>query len=104
MAARAIHQSDLEVWYEVIKPVRVTTTDGEPVAADSSDIDITVPDGHRIVAHAVKAGGTAPDCLPVNAERVLPSHDLWALARLRNSGLCQACSATPLRRCPPATA
>ena len=48
MAARAIHQSDLEVWYEVIKPVRVTTTDSEPVAADYSDIEITVSDGHRI--------------------------------------------------------
>lgn len=93
MAARAIHQPDLEVWYQVIHPVRVTTTDGESAADDYSKIEIIVPDGHRLVAHAVKAGGAAPDCLPVNAERVLASHDLWALVRLLKTEMCQACTA-----------
>jgi hypothetical protein len=93
IAARAIDQPDLEVWYEVINPVRVTTVDGEPPADDYSNIEIIVPDGHRMVAHAVKAGGAVPKCLPGNAERVLPSHDLWALTRLRKTEVCQACTA-----------
>lgn len=93
MAARAIDQPDLEVWHEVINPVRATTVDGEPPADDYGNIEIIVPDGHRMVAHAVKAGGAVPGCLPGNAERVLPSHDLWALARLRKTEACQACTA-----------
>lgn len=92
-AARAIHQPDLEVWYEVVNPVRATTTDGKPAAEDYSNIEIIMPDGHRMVAHAVKAGGAAPDCLPANAELVLPSHDLWALTRLGRTEVCQVCTA-----------
>jgi hypothetical protein len=38
LAARAIDQADLEVWYEVINPVRVTTVDGKPPAADYSSM------------------------------------------------------------------
>lgn len=92
-AARAIDQPDLVVWYEVIAPVRVGTVDGGPVMDDYSDLTMTVPEGHRMVAHAVRAGGTPPECLPSNAEMVLPSDDLWALSRSvsRSTAVCQAC-------------
>jgi hypothetical protein len=92
LAARAIDQPDLVVWYEVINPIRVVTVDGEPAAADYGNIAIITPDGHRMVAHAVRAGGTAPECLRGDAELVLPSDDLWALARLCEIELCQACA------------
>lgn len=92
MAARAIDQSDLVTWYEIIDPVRVTTVDGGPPADDYSNIAITVPDGHRTVAHAVRAGDAVPECLPRGAERMLRSHDLWALARLREIEVCRACT------------
>jgi hypothetical protein len=93
MAARAIDQPDLEIWYEVVNPVRATTPYGEPAADAYSNIAIIVPDGHRMVAHAVRAGEAAPECLPGGAEQVLPSHDLWALARLPEIEICQACTA-----------
>ena len=89
----AIDQADLEVWYEVVNPVRVTTVDDKPAAADYSNLKIVVPEGHRMVAHAVRAGEAVPECLPRNAERVLPSHDLWVLAGLRKVEVCQACTA-----------
>src|SRR5262249_15086951 len=82
IATRAIDQPDLVTWYEVINPIRITTVDGAPTADDYSNVAIIVPDGHRMVAHAARAGGPAPECLPRGAERVLRSHDLWALARL----------------------
>jgi hypothetical protein len=91
-AARAIHQPDLVIWYEVINPVRVTTVDGGPAADDYSNIVVIVPDGHRMVAHAVNAGGVAPHCLPGDADQVLRSHDLWVLARSRKIEVCQACA------------
>jgi hypothetical protein len=90
-AARAIDQPDLVIWYEVINPVRVTTADGGPAADDYSNITIIVPDGHRMVAHAVRVGGATPDCLPGDASQVLRSQDLWALARLQKIEMCQAC-------------
>jgi hypothetical protein len=92
MAAWAIHQSDLVTWYEVINPIRVMTVDGGPVSDDYSNAAFVVPDGHRMVAHAVRTGGAAPECLPRDAERVLRSHDLWALVRLGNVEVCQACT------------
>ncbi|WP_329108696.1 hypothetical protein OG792_08600 [Micromonospora sp. NBC_01699] len=91
IAAWAIHQPDLVTWYEIINPVRVTTVDGGSVADDYSNIAITVPDGHRMVAHALREGKTAPECLQV-VERVLPSRDLWALARVGSSEACRACT------------
>jgi hypothetical protein len=89
--AHAIDRPDLVTWYEVINPVRVTTVGGGPVADDYSNVTITVPDGHRIVAHAVTADGTAPECLSPTAERILPSDDLWAVVRLGTNEVCQAC-------------
>ncbi|MEU8003907.1 hypothetical protein AB0B66_22350 [Catellatospora sp. NPDC049111] len=89
--ARAIHQADLVIWYEIINPIQCTTVDGGPIADDYSNVSLIVPDGHRAVAHAV-SGATAPDCLSRDAERVLPSHDLWALARLREIEVCPACT------------
>jgi hypothetical protein len=89
-AARAIDQADLVVWYEVINPIRVTTTDGGPASDDYSNITVIAPDGHRMVAHAVSAD-IAPPCLPSTAERVLRSKDSWALARLGENEICQAC-------------
>ncbi|GAA1406411.1 hypothetical protein [Catellatospora coxensis] len=89
-AARAVDQADLVVWYEVINPIRVTTADGGPAADDYSNFVIVVPDGYRTVAHAV-TGATAPECLPSTAERVLRSHDLWVLARLRDADVCENC-------------
>jgi hypothetical protein len=90
-AARAIDQTDLVIWYEVIDPIRADTVDGGPTADDYSNIAIIVPDGHRMVAHAV-SGGTAPECLPSAAEQVLRSNDLWALAPLQEIEICQACA------------
>jgi hypothetical protein len=90
-AARAIDQADLVIWYEVVNPVRVTTVDGGPAASDYNDIELIVPDGHRMVAHAVRAGA-APGCLPETAEQVLRSEDLWALVRLREIEVCHACA------------
>lgn len=60
---------------------------------DYSNIAIIVPDGHRMVAHAVRVGGAVPEYLPGGVERVLPSHDLWALARLREMEVCRAWTA-----------
>ena len=91
-AARAIDQHDLLIWYEIIDPVRVITVDGGPAADDYSNLTVIVPDGHRMVAHAVRQGGTAPPCLPSDAEQMLPSHDLWALAGLLGTDVCQACT------------
>ncbi|MEV6370429.1 hypothetical protein AB0L86_26455 [Micromonospora musae] len=93
MAARAIDQPDLEIWYEVINPIRATTVDGGPASDDYSNVAIIVPGGHRMVAHAVRAGGAVPECLPGGAEQVLPSHDLWALAPLGKNDVCRACTA-----------
>lgn len=93
MAARAIDQPDLEIWYEIINPIRVVTAHGEPVADDYSNLRITVGDGHRILAHAVKAGAVLPECVPAGAAKVLPSSDLWALARLYGAEVCRACTA-----------
>lgn len=90
MAARAIAQPGLVTWYEVIYPIQVTTVDGGPAADDYGNLAFTVPDGHRMVAHAVEEGGAVPDCLQ-DAQQILPSHDLWALACLRVSEVCQAC-------------
>ncbi|WP_203841686.1 hypothetical protein [Winogradskya humida] len=92
LAARAIDQPDLVTWYEIINPVQVTTVDGRPPADDYGNLTITVPEEHRTVAHAVRTGEPAPACLPHDAERVLPSHDLWALGGLRRVELCQACA------------
>jgi hypothetical protein len=92
LAARAIHQSDLVTWYEVINPVRVITVDGAPMSDDYRNAALVTPDGHRMVAHAVRTGETAPECLPGGAERILPSHDLWALVRLRKIEVCPACA------------
>ncbi|WP_285550735.1 hypothetical protein [Actinoplanes regularis] len=91
LAARTIDQSDLLTWYAIFNPIRVDTVDGGPPADDYSNLRFTVPDGNRMVAHAVREGGTAPECLR-DAEQVLPSQDLWALAPLRNAELCQACT------------
>jgi hypothetical protein len=91
-AARAIDQPDVVIWYEVINPVRVITVDGGPVADDYSTLDLVVPDGHRMVAHAVGADGAAPECLPGDAERVLRSHDLWALGQLGEIEMCRVCT------------
>jgi hypothetical protein len=92
-AARAIAQPDLVVWYEVINPVRVTTVDAGPVADDYSNVAFVVPDGHRQVAHAVRTGAAAPPCLPADAELVLRSDDLFALAvPSRKIEVCQACA------------
>jgi hypothetical protein len=91
-AARAIDQHDLLVWYEIINPIRVVTVDGGPAADDYRNLKVIMPDGHRMVAHAVRQGGTAPPCLPRNAERVLPSHDLWALTGLLGTDVCQTCT------------
>jgi hypothetical protein len=93
MAARAIDQPDLVIWYEVINPIPVVTVDGGPAADDYSNLSFVVPDGHRMVAHATRTGGPAPACLPDGAEQVLPSEDLWALARLRATDVCQVCTA-----------
>jgi hypothetical protein len=92
MAARAIDQADLVIWYEVINPVRAITVDGGPAAEDYSNVAIIMPDGHRVVGHAVRVGGEAPECLPGVAEQVLRSGDLWALARLQQIEVCQACA------------
>jgi len=92
LAARAIDQSDLVTWYEVIHPARVITVDGQPPADDYSNIEIVVPGGHRMVAHAVRAEETPPECLPGAALQILPSDDLWALARLRGFEVCRACT------------
>jgi hypothetical protein len=91
-AARAIDQPDVVIWYEVINPVRVITVDGGPVADDYGNLELVVPDGHRMVAHAVVADGAAPECLPSAAERVLRSHDLWALGQLGEVEMCQVCT------------
>ncbi|MFC7761543.1 hypothetical protein ACFQY4_28485 [Catellatospora bangladeshensis] len=88
-AARAIDQSDLVIWYEVINPVRVITADGGSATNDYRDLRFAVPDGHRTVAHAVR-DGEAPQCLPDDAELVLRSHDLWAFADSRD--VCPACA------------
>lgn len=91
MAARAIDQPDLMVWYEVVNPIRTITIDGAPPAHDYSSIGFVVPDGHRMVAHAVKAAMPAPQCIPADAEHVLRSNDLWALAQLRPIEVCRDC-------------
>lgn len=91
-AARAIDQPDLLIWYEIINPVRATTVDGAVAADDYRNITFIVPDGHRMIAHAVRAGQGAPECLPDGTEKVLPSEDLWVLARLRGVEVCQACT------------
>jgi hypothetical protein len=93
MAARAIDQPDLVIWFEVIHPVRVITVEGEPAADDYSNLEIVVSDGHRMVAHAVRVGQGTPDCLPDATEQVLRTDYLWALARLRASEACEACTA-----------
>ncbi|MCW6003467.1 hypothetical protein K1W54_02555 [Micromonospora sp. CPCC 205371] len=90
-AARAIDQPDVVIWYEVINPVRVVAADGRPAAADYSNLDFIVPEGHRMVAHAVGASATAPECVPGDAAMVLPSQDPWALARPGEIETCQAC-------------
>jgi hypothetical protein len=36
MAARAIDEPDLVIWYEVINPIRAVTVDGGPAADDYS--------------------------------------------------------------------
>lgn len=89
-AARAIDHADLMVWYEVINPTRVITTDGGPAADDYSNLMIFVPDGHRVVAHAVR-GAAAPECLPSTAGKVMRSGDLWVLARLQDIDECEDC-------------
>lgn len=91
-AARAISQPDVVIWYEVINPIRAVTVGGGPVADDYSNVRLVVPDGHRMVAHAVCADGAPPECLPGGAERVLRSDDLWALAHLRGTEMCLACT------------
>lgn len=91
MAARAVDQHDLVIWYEIINPIRVTTVGNGPIANDYSNIAFTVPDGHRMIAHAVRKDGVPPDCLQ-GADRVLPSHDLWALVPLRNGEVCPSCT------------
>ena len=90
-AARAIDQPDLVVWYEIVNPIRTVTVDGGPPANDYSNIGFVVPEGHRMVAHAVKAAKPAPPCLPGDAELVLRSDDLWALAWSRPTEMCQDC-------------
>lgn len=62
---------------------------------DYSNLTITVPEGHRMVAHAVQTGGTPPECLPHNAEMVLPSDGLGVLSGSvsRATAVCQACVA-----------
>ncbi|MDG6107440.1 hypothetical protein Daura_49740 [Dactylosporangium aurantiacum] len=92
LAARAVDQPDLLVWYEVVNRVRVVTSDGGPVAGDYSNVEFVVPDGHRVVAHAVRDGDGRPECLPEDAELVLPSHDLWALGPVRSTETCPACT------------
>ncbi|WP_212996716.1 hypothetical protein [Winogradskya consettensis] len=92
LAARAIDQPDLITWYEIINPVQTSTVDGRPPAHDYSNLTITVPEGHRTIAHAARTGEPAPACIPHDAERVLPSHDLWALASLRRVELCSTCA------------
>jgi hypothetical protein len=93
MAARAIDQPDLVIWYEVINPVRAIMVGGGPAADDYSNVAIIVPDGHRMVRQVVGVGGEAPECLPGVAEQVLRSGDLWALARLQEIiEVCQACA------------
>ena len=59
---------------------------------DYSNVRLVVPDGHRMVAHAVGADGAPPECMPGGAERVLRSDDLWALAHLRGTEICEACT------------
>jgi hypothetical protein len=46
---------------------------------DYSNLTTIVPEGNRTVAHAVQVGGTRPECLPRDAEMVLPTDDLWVL-------------------------
>ena len=93
-AARAIDRPDLVTWYEVIDPIRVATVDGGPASADYRNLTITVPDGNRMVAHAVQIGGTAPPCLPRDAEMVVPTDDLWVLSQAagRGNAACRACT------------
>ncbi|BCB78272.1 hypothetical protein GCM10022251_31330 [Phytohabitans flavus] len=91
-AARVIDQPDLVTWYEIINPIRAITVDGRPPANDYSNIAFIEPDGHRIVAHAVRVEGPAPECLPTDTKAVLQSHDAWALARPPKIDVCQACA------------
>ena len=92
LAARAVDRPDLLVWYEVINPIRAVV-DGEPVKGDYSNVRFVTPDGHRVVAHAVKDGEGRPDCLPEDAELVARTHDLWALSPERSTERCPACTA-----------
>ena len=83
--------TELVIWYEVIAPVRVSTVDGGPAAADYSNLDFILPPGHRIVAHAVGPSAAAPECVPGDAAMVLPSHDLCALGAPGAIEICPAC-------------
>jgi hypothetical protein len=79
------------IWYEVINPIHVVTIDGGPAAADYSNLGFIVPQGHRMVAHAVGPSAAAPECVPSDAAMVLPSHDLWALGPSGAIDTCPAC-------------
>ncbi|MCZ7423630.1 MULTISPECIES: hypothetical protein [unclassified Micromonospora] len=94
-AAMAIDQPDLVTWYEVIHPIRVGTVDDGAGRDDYSNLTFNLPDGNRMVAHAVQAGLTAPPCLPPGAEMVLPTDDLWVLSQFPSLGklICRTCAA-----------
>jgi hypothetical protein len=85
MAARVIDQPDLQVWYEIINPVRSTTTDGAPVADDYSNVKLIVPDGHRAAEDLAALTGVGP---PVDTPRLHPQRAglaalAWDARRLR---------------------
>jgi hypothetical protein len=56
------------IWYEVINSVHVITVDGGPAADDAGSIAITVPDGHRMVAHAVRRAAVEEATRPQTAQ------------------------------------
>jgi hypothetical protein len=56
------------------------------------NVVIIVPDGHRMIAHAVRDGATTLDRPTAPGSKVLPSQDLWALPRSSTVERCRACT------------